>query len=87
MKTAILFGTLLIGTMSMAQVNNPYWVVETNPNLNNSIVRFYDHENLLLEEFTVKNKLLSVTRSNHKRFLNRKLRAVKNTHTLASVKK
>ena len=87
MKAIILISALLVSTTSWAQPDHCYWVVETRPTVHSSIVRFYNAENLLLEELTITHKKISISRSKDKRYLNRRLREAERKFTVATAKK
>lgn len=87
MKTLIFCGMLFLSHALQAQASHTYWVVETNPIIQSSIVRFYNQDDVLLDELTVKGKLLSITRQSHKRYLNRKLKEVERKYVTATAKR
>jgi hypothetical protein len=57
------------------QEKSLYWVVETNAqNKNFSVVRFYDHNNLLVHEVTMDHVRIDITKLKHQRRLNQLLK-------------
>lgn len=71
MKIRLLLALMLIGSASMAQRSDKYWVIESNKfDKEKTIVRIYDRANVLLLEQTL-NREVNIYSKRDKRYLNR----------------
>ena len=80
--TAVL---LLTGWSANAQTSKSFWVVESNLNEKaNTLVLFYDDQNNLIHQETIKGKMLSIFKRKDRKFLDRKLKKVTERNAFAS---
>ena len=70
-----------------AQNLKPYWVIETNNKKDNTILRIYDVQNVLIHEVMINGKVLNVLARKDRKRINKKVKEILNQEALASGKK
>jgi len=87
MKTLLIIVAFCFTATVEAQNLKPYWVIETNNKKDNTILRIYDVQNVLIHEEMINGKVLNVLARKDRKRINKKVKEILNQEALASGKK